>query len=123
MRQPGGYAAIKQACANLGKTFIDDVKFYGGDNNQRMTGLHETSKLSEFTWSIGGRHTSVRVGNDVEREGKGYLEDRRPASNIDPYLSTVRLFTSAMGYPCPSVDEANIAPEAWWAVLAQEAGK
>ena len=30
MRQPGGYAAIKQACANLGKTFLDDVKFYGG---------------------------------------------------------------------------------------------
>jgi len=121
MREAGGYDAIKKACDNLGKTFLDDIKFYGGDNNQRMTGNHETSKLSEFTWSIGGRHTSVRVGNDVEKDGKGYMEDRRPASNIDPYLSTVRLFTSAMGYKGPTAEDANIPYEPWWDVLAKEA--
>lgn len=88
-----------------------------------MTGSHETSKLSEFTWSIGGRHTSVRVGNDVEKDGKGYMEDRRPASNIDPYLSTVRLYTSAMGYAGPSAEEANIPHEPWWDVLAKEAAQ
>eukprot|EP01062_Namystynia_karyoxenos_P064112 TRINITY_DN569_c0_g1_i10.p1 TRINITY_DN569_c0_g1~~TRINITY_DN569_c0_g1_i10.p1 ORF type:complete len:397 (+),score=186.20 TRINITY_DN569_c0_g1_i10:87-1193(+) len=122
MREAGGYEAIKKACENLSKTFLDDVKFYGGQNDQRMTGAHETSKLSEFTYSVGGRHTSVRIGNDVPKDGKGYMEDRRPASNIDPYLSTVRMYTSAMGYKGPTPEEASLAPEPWWDELAREAG-
>eukprot|EP01065_Artemidia_motanka_P036097 TRINITY_DN43_c0_g3_i1.p1 TRINITY_DN43_c0_g3~~TRINITY_DN43_c0_g3_i1.p1 ORF type:complete len:366 (+),score=147.73 TRINITY_DN43_c0_g3_i1:109-1206(+) len=123
MRADGGYEAIKQACVQLGKTFLEDVKFYGGDNDQRMTGKHETSKLSEFTYSVGGRHTSVRIGNDVPKDGKGYMEDRRPASNIDPYLSTVRLFTSSMGYDGPSWEDAGLEREHWWDVVAAEAKK
>lgn len=121
MRVPGGIAAIKKACDNLGKTFLEDIKFYGGDNNLRMTGKHETSKLSEFTWSVGGRHTSVRIGNDVEAAGKGYMEDRRPASNIDPYLSTVRFFTSAIGAPGPSWQDAGLDHQGWWDTVAEEA--
>jgi len=121
MRAEGGFEAIKKACDNLGKTFLEDIKFYGGDNNQRMTGLHETSKLSEFTWSIGGRHTSVRVGNDIKAAGKGYMEDRRPASNIDPYLSTVRFFCSAMGYDGPSWKDAGMVHQTWWDAMAAEA--
>ena len=119
MRAEGGLKAIEQACENLKTTFLDDIKFYGGDNNERMTGAHETSKLSEFTHGIGTRHTSVRIGNDIAKAGKGYFEDRRPASNIDPYLGTARFFTSSMGYDGPSVD--LLEPQQWWAAVEAEA--
>ena len=119
MRVSGGLDAIKRACENMAGTFLDDIKFYGGDNNQRMTGAHETSKLSEFTHGIGTRHTSLRIGNDVARDGKGYFEDRRPASNIDPYLATARLFTSAMQYDGPPT--SCLEPQAWWDAVEAEA--
>ena len=121
MRAEGGMTAIENAIKNLDITFLDDVKFYGGDNNQRMTGAHETSKLSEFTSGIGTRHTSVRVGNDIAAAGKGYFEDRRPASNIDPYLATARLYSSSMSYPGPAV--SCLEPQQWWAELEAEAKK
>jgi glutamine synthetase len=57
-----------------------------GDNTKRLTGHHETSNLTEFTWSVAGRHTSVRVGQEVAQKGHGYFEDRRPASDCNPYL-------------------------------------
>ena len=59
---------------------------YGDYNNERLTGNNETSKYDTFSWSIGKKNTSVRVSNSVWEAGKGYLEDRRPASNCDPYL-------------------------------------
>ena len=119
MREEGGIEVINAAISNMKDTFLDDIKFYGGDNNQRMTGAHETSKLSEFTHGIGTRHTSVRIGNDVAKAGKGYFEDRRPASNIDPYLATARLFASAMKYDGPTVD--LLQPQSWWAAVEAEA--
>ena len=121
MREEGGLDVIIAACERLKKTFLDDVKFYGGQNNERMTGAHETSKLSEFTYGIGTRHTSVRIGNDIKAAGKGYYEDRRPASNIDPYISTARFFTSSMGLDGPSPD--CLEPQAWWAELEKEAAE
>ncbi|KAJ9470844.1 Glutamine synthetase [Diplonema papillatum] len=120
MREEGGIKDIYAACENLKKTFLDDVKFYGADNDQRMTGIHETSKLSEFTYGIGTRHTSVRIGNDIKADGKGYFEDRRPAAGVDPYLVTSRLYASSMGYEGgPTVD--MLEPKAWWKDLEAEA--
>ena len=121
MREDGGMEHIVAACKRLGETFLDDVKFYGGDNNERMTGAHETSKLSEFTYGIGTRHTSVRIGNDIAAAGKGYYEDRRPASNIDPYLATARFYASSMGYEGP--DSTKLERQAWWAQLEAEAAE
>jgi len=37
---------------------------------------------------VANRGASVRVGRDTEKAGKGYFEDRRPASNMDPYVVT-----------------------------------
>jgi glutamine synthetase len=42
--------------------------------------------LKIFSWGVGNRGVSIRVGGDTEKEGKGYLEDRRPSSNMDPYV-------------------------------------
>jgi glutamine synthetase len=41
--------------------------------------------MSKFTWSVGGRDVSVRIGFDTFNDKRGYFEDRRCASNINPY--------------------------------------
>ena len=59
---------------------------YGQDNEKRLTGDHETQHINNFSWGVGDRSASIRVPNSVEQNGWcGYIEDRRPASNIDPY--------------------------------------
>lgn len=71
------------------------LRFYGSDNEQRLTGQHETSSMEKFSWGIGTRHTSVRLPNQVAVNKKGYIEDRRPASNIDPYLALGKLLQAS----------------------------
>jgi glutamine synthetase len=99
MRDAGGLAVIKEAIERLSKTFTEDVRFYGVDNDQRLTGKHETSAVGEFAWGVGTRHTSIRIPNDTNASGRGYFEDRRPSASADPYLVTARLFASALGVP------------------------
>jgi glutamine synthetase len=53
-----------------------------------MTGVHETASYDKFTFDIANRGCSVRIGRETEKDGKGYFEDRRPASNMDGYLVT-----------------------------------
>lgn len=64
------------------------IEIYGSDNEQRLTGNHETQSIDKFSWGISDRGASVRIPIDTAKEWKGYLEDRRPASNSDPYLIT-----------------------------------
>jgi len=101
MRKPGGLEVIKQAVQRLEKTVRNDIPFHGQNNNERMTGQHETSSWKEFTWGIGTRHTSVRIGNDVAKQGYGYFEDRRPGSDADPWLLSAALFASSCDIPAP----------------------
>merc|ERR1719218_567398 len=62
------------------------MQLYGEDNNKRLTGIHETSSFSKFSYGTGNRAASFRIPTQVrEANGKGYIEDRRPASNICPY--------------------------------------
>ena len=56
-----------------------------------MTGKHETASYDKFNYGVANRGASVRIPRLVEINGKGYFEDRRPASNIDPYLATAKL--------------------------------
>ena len=43
--------------------------------------------MSEFSYGIGNRAASIRIPTSVANKGgAGYIEDRRPASNIDPYI-------------------------------------
>ena len=57
----------------------------GLDNRRRLTGRHETSSIEEFSAGIANRGCSIRIPRSVGEEKKGYFEDRRPASNCDPY--------------------------------------
>ena len=52
----------------------------------RLTGKHETQSIDKFSWGISDRGSSIRVPQATVNNGwKGYVEDRRPASNGDPY--------------------------------------
>lgn len=86
MREPGGINEIKLGCEKLARTHKAHMEVYGLDNEQRMSGLHETSSMDKFTWAISNRGCSVRIPLNVANDGCGYLEDRRPGSNADPYL-------------------------------------
>ena len=60
-----------------------------------MTGKHETASFSNFSFDLTkpvDRGASVRVGTDTIHNKCGYFEDRRPASNMDPYLVTSHIF-------------------------------
>jgi len=93
MREEGGMKAIKNAIEKMSNDHENFIKRYTGRNNDmRLTGKHETSSMDTFSWSVGGRNTSVRVPYDTGRDGKGYLEDRRPGSSID-YYETLAKYT------------------------------
>ena len=64
---------------------------YGQDNDQRLTGEHETCSIEEFRYGVSDRGASIRIPWQVELEGCGYLEDRRPSSNCDPYVVSQKL--------------------------------
>jgi glutamine synthetase len=82
---------ITGACAKLQANHAEHMAAYGEFNEARMTGLHETSSMHECTWGISDRGRSIRIPRHVANRGQGYLEDRRPAANMDPYLVTERI--------------------------------
>ena len=85
MREEGGYKHIIDAIEKLEAKHHEHMEVYGVDNHLRMTGRLETASMDKFTYGVADRGASVRISRDVEKAQKGYLEDRRPASNIDPY--------------------------------------
>ena len=95
-RNENGIEVIHSYIAKLEKTHSKHVEAYGQDNHLRLTGLHETSSIDTFSWGVGTRNTSIRIPNQTNINKSGYFEDRRPSSNIDPYLATQYLFRSCM---------------------------
>ncbi|KAI9823183.1 MAG: glutamate--ammonia ligase [Thelocarpon impressellum] len=88
MRKPGGMKHIEAAIARLEKRHEEHIAVYGSDNALRLTGNHETGAIDSFSSGIANRGASIRIGAAVAKEGFGYFEDRRPASNGDPYQIT-----------------------------------
>jgi len=73
------------------------ISLYGPDNHLRLTGHHETSSVDTFTYGCGNRAASFRIPTSVMHDnGKGYVEDRRPASNIDPYVVCAAIFDTSV---------------------------
>jgi glutamine synthetase len=87
-RADGGMKAIEGMMEKLAARHKEHMIVYGDGNEARMTGKHETASYDKFTWGVANRGSSVRVNRAVAVEGKGYFEDRRPASNADPYQVT-----------------------------------
>jgi hypothetical protein len=80
----GDYKAIINACEAIGKNYMDLVLNYGDGIQDRLTGKHETAPWDKFSYGVSDRGASVRIPWQVERDGKGYAEDRRPNANCDP---------------------------------------
>ena len=91
-RLEGGIEEIYLCMEKLKNKHSEHIEVYGKYNNARLTGLHETSSYTEFSFGVGTRNTSVRIPTQVEKEGCGYFEDRRPAANCDPYQVTSIIF-------------------------------
>lgn len=88
MRNKNGIEYIYEAIEKLKVKHDEHLTIFGQDNHLRLVGECEAPSVSEFTWGIGTRTTSIRIGKETFDEQCGYFEDRRPASNIDPYLVT-----------------------------------
>ena len=85
MRKKGGLKVIEDACEKLSKKHDEHIAVYGAHNEERLTGDHETQSISEFSYGVSDRGASVRIPMQTSNDGYGYLEDRRPSSNMDPY--------------------------------------
>ncbi len=85
MREPGGLAVIEDACKKLGKTHEKHIVQYGAYNEERLTGQHETCSIQDFKYGVSDRGASIRIPMQTANDGFGYLEDRRPSANMDPY--------------------------------------
>jgi glutamine synthetase len=81
-----GWDPIIAACEALGEVAQEHVANYGAGIEQRLTGLHETAPWSEYSYGVSDRGASVRIPWMVGVDKKGYIEDRRPNANADPYV-------------------------------------
>lgn len=91
MREPGGMKHIEEAIEKLSKKHMEHIAVYGEDNELRLSGKHETAHIGTFSSGVANRGASIRIPRHVAAQGFGYLEDRRPASNVDPYRVTAAL--------------------------------
>lgn len=98
----GGMQYIEDMMVKFEKRHTLHLKLYGEGNDQRLTGKHETSSMDTFSYGPGNRAASFRIPSmTVSANGKGYIEDRRPSSNIDPYVVTAIILDTS------TVDELN----------------
>ena len=92
MRDPKtGMQVIEKSIKLLAKKHSEHIKVYGHGLSERLTGLHETCHISDFRHGVGDRGASIRIPLHVSKEGCGYLEDRRPGANADPYQVSSRI--------------------------------
>jgi len=86
MRDEGGKELFDSICEAFGQNIEKHMAVYGAHNEERLTGLHETQSIDQFSYGVSDRGASIRVPATVPADGwVGRLEDRRPASNGDPY--------------------------------------
>jgi len=104
MRKAGGYAAIEQAIRRLGAKHEEHIAAYGEGNERRLTGKYETADINTFSYGVANRGCSIRIPRSTEAEGCGYLEDRRPSSNCDPYVVTSKVFSTSCDANGPELD-------------------
>ncbi len=100
MRDVGGKDYFEKLMAAFQKNMNEHVAVYGPDNHLRLTGLHETQSIDKFSYGLADRGSSVRIPHSFVNNGyKGYLEDRRPNSQGDPYQIASRILKTIQEVP------------------------
>jgi glutamine synthetase len=97
MRAPGGFDAIIAGAEALGTRVKEHIAAYGDGIEERLTGAHETAPYTKFSYGVSNRGASVRIPAAVAAAKRGYLEDRRPNSNIDPYVVSAIIVDTICG--------------------------
>jgi glutamine synthetase len=100
MRETGGKEYFEALMAAFDKYKNEHIAVYGPDNHLRLTGLHETQSIDKFNYGVANRGASIRVPHSFVNNGyKGYLEDRRPNSQGDPYKIASRILQTIATVP------------------------
>ncbi|WP_193211322.1 glutamine synthetase beta-grasp domain-containing protein [Luteolibacter marinus] len=102
LREKGGKEYFEALMAAFAKNLDEHIAVYGPDNHMRLTGLHETQSIDKFTYGLADRGASIRIPHSfVKSDYKGYLEDRRPNSQGDPYQIASRVLKTIAEVPTP----------------------
>jgi glutamine synthetase len=100
MREVGGKEYFENLMAAFEKYRAEHIEVYGPDNHLRLTGLHETASIHQFSYGVADRGASIRVPHSFVNSGyRGYLEDRRPNSAGDPYKIASRIIDTIQTVP------------------------
>ena len=100
LREVGGQEYFEALMAAFDKYKNEHIAVYGPDNHLRLTGLHETQSIDKFNYGVGNRGASVRLPQTFVPSGyRGYLEDRRPNSQGDPYKIAGRILQTIATVP------------------------
>lgn len=100
LREVGGKEYFEKLMAAFETSCEDHIAVYGPDNHMRLTGLHETQAIDQFSYGIADRGASIRVPRSFVNNGyKGYLEDRRPNSQGDPYQIASQILKTVASIP------------------------
>jgi len=113
LREVGGKEYFEALMAAFDESKGEHIDVYGPDNHMRLTGLHETAAIDEFTYGVANRGASIRIPHSfVNNDYKGYLEDRRPNSLGDPYKIAGRILQTIRSVSTNGTGAVERMPEA-----------
>jgi glutamine synthetase len=99
-REVGGMQYFEKLMEAFKTARADHIAVYGPDNHMRLTGRHETASIDTFSWGVADRGASIRVPHSfINNDYRGYLEDRRPNSQGDPYQIASQILTTIATVP------------------------
>jgi glutamine synthetase len=108
LREVGGEKYFEALMAAFDGVKDEHIAVYGPDNHMRLTGLHETAAIDDFTFGVANRGASIRIPHSFVGNGyRGYLEDRRPNSLGDPYRIAGRILQTIETVPTETVEAAD----------------
>ena len=100
LRTVGGKEYFEALMKAFEENLEDHIAVYGPDNHMRLTGKHETAPWNKFSYGVADRGASVRVPHSfIKNDYKGYLEDRRPNSQGDPYQIASQILETVASVP------------------------
>jgi len=92
LRTTGDEGVYKKILEAFRPVVAEHIAVYGADNDQRLTGKHETASIHDYSYGVSDRGASIRIPlYTVQKGWKGYLENRRPNSAADPYKVAARI--------------------------------
>jgi glutamine synthetase len=104
LREVGGKEYFEGLMAAFQNNIAAHIDVYGPDNHLRLTGHHETQAIDKFSYGLSDRGASIRLPVNFIKNGyRGYLEDRRPNSEADPYQIVSRIVKTVNSVPVPAL--------------------